>query len=199
MSDEIETMVRDFGTAATEIATAADQQAAAFAAKREAEAALLAKVVESIKPALRAMSSRIQSSHWICGNNSGLNIVERETHLDERGLLVIDGWKRHKDTSGNRGELDGERLYLLSDGTWATLTREGTWSAWQGEPDRWEAELDRIEPVDVVQSYKLEDVVRSIAASLAAQRKADRAASTKRALDRAERMTALATLIGGGK
>lgn len=56
-------------------------------------------------------------------------------------LLACDAWDSDN-TDQNRGRYFGSRLYLLPTAEWLEITRVGTWSHWQGEPDQWYCGVD---------------------------------------------------------
>ncbi len=97
--------VREIGALAPQIVQEKQAHDAAIEGERDAEAALLAKVVALAKPALPAIASAV------------------EFFPDHRGVLIFDGWK-----NGSATETRGRRVYLLENGdfaeTWRTVERD---------------------------------------------------------------------------
>lgn len=53
-----------------------------------------------------------------------------------KALLAVDGFDRQQETEFT-GRFTGSRLYLLEDGRWLLITRDGNWSRWQNAPEEW--------------------------------------------------------------
>ena len=113
----------------------------ALATQNQAEAALLGRIIETVKPALRALASRIKKYDFSTSGRNGCNPVSSCEYFDERGVMLVNDFERAKDSTGNEGTYGGSRLYLLDDGTLAYVSREGTWSCWQGAADTYTATL----------------------------------------------------------
>jgi len=190
-----ETLASLASTAAT-VATEHEQYSAALATESEAEAALLARIIETVKPALRALACQIKSKDYSTAGRNGCNPVHTYDTFPERGVCLVDGYDHDKDESGNRGTNGGSRLYLLADGRLAHVEREGTWSCWQGEPDTWEAELTIITEAEAVRHYELADMIAGLNTKLAEQLKGAKPVRTKAARARAEKLAAVASLMG---
>lgn len=105
-----------------------------------------------------------------------------------RALLCDDNFTRGREDQ-NSGSLAGSRLYLTERGKWLQITRVGSWSAWQGAPDRWgcgvsvapdyndrhaidlpDLELNgsiiELTDVEVAQQYYLDEVIAELGKSL---------------------------------
>jgi hypothetical protein len=189
-----ETLTTLATTAAT-VATQHEEYQAALATQQEAEAALLGRIIETVKPALRALACQIKSRDYSTGGRNGCNPVHTYDTFTETGVCLVDNYDRDKDETGNRGTLSGARLYLLSDGRLAEVEREGTFSHWQGEADQWEASLEVITTVQAVTRYELADIVTALNAKLQEQIKGQKTTRTKAATERASKLAALATLV----
>jgi hypothetical protein len=188
-------------TLATTAAAVATEHAAfteARAAEAVAEAVLLETLIVAVKPALRALACQIKSKDYSTSGRNGCNPVHTYDTFAERGVCLVDNYDHDKDESGNRGSNGGSRLYLLDDGRLAHVEREGTWSCWQGEPDQWEAELTIIAAADAVKRYELADIIEVLNTKLAEQLKGAKPVRTKAAKARAEKLAAVASLMGAG-
>jgi len=189
-----ETLATLATTAAT-VATQHQEYQAALGTQQQAEAALLTRIIETVKPALRALASGIYRT-WRCtSGRNGCNPVEEKDYFEERGVCLVDDFDRDKDESGNRGTYGGSRLYLLSDGRLAEVDREGTWSCWQGEWDSEECTLAIVDAAHAVKTYELTDMIEVLTAKLNEQIKGVKPTRTKAARERADKLAALATLV----
>ena len=177
------------------VASNAEDLAGAISTERDAEAAVLAAVIEAVRPALRALSSRIVAMSYETGGRNGCNPVSRTTYHDERGLVLVDDYERARDESGNRGDLTGRRLYLLTDGRLAYVAREGSFSQWQGEADHWESTLRIVTPRAAMNREKLDEVVGVIRAALDKQIEGQGETVAKAARARAAQLQAVAALV----
>lgn len=192
----LETLVTTLAPIAAQVATEDAAHVEAIAAENAAEAALLGKLVETVKPALRALASRIYRTWRTTAGRNGCNPVEEKDHFDERGVCLVDAFSRSKDCTGNRGTYGGSRLYLLTDGRLAEVDREGTWSQWQGEWDSEECTLTIVDAATAQRHYKLADIIEGLNTKLAEQLKGEKAKRTKAAQARASKLAAVASLMG---
>ncbi len=183
-------------TTAAAVALEHQEYTEARTAEAAAEAALLERIVETVKPALRALASAIKSRDYSTGGRNGCNPVHTYDTFTERGVCLVDGYDHDKDETGNRGSNGGSRLYLLDDGRLAEVAREGTWSCWQGEADTWEAELTIVTPAEAVARYELASIVGTLNAKLEEQAKGSKAKRTKAATARAAKLAAVGALVG---
>jgi hypothetical protein len=183
-------------TTATTVAKDHEAFTEALSRETQAEAALLERIIVTVKPALRALASRITKEDYATSGRNGCNPVSRRSYFDERGVCVVDAFDREKDETGNRGSYGGSRLYLLDDGRLAEVDREGTWSCWQGEADVYTATLTVVVAAEAVRHYHLTDMIEAINTKLAEQVKGEKAKRTKAAHARAEKLAAVASLMG---
>ena len=167
----------------------------ALATEAAAETALLVRVIETVKPALRALACRIYRTWRATSGHNGCNPVEEKDYFDERGACLVDAFDRTKDATGNRGTYGGSRLYLLDDGRLAKVRRTGTWSAWQGEWDEEECTLAIIDAATAQKNYHLADIVEGLAVKLNEQIGGEKSKRTKAAKQRAEKVAALVALV----
>lgn len=198
---ESQVNLSELGTMAATVASQHAEYEAAVAAEEEADAALLTALVETVRPALRALSSRplIASRTWWVDNIS----TDTETRRAEwRGLYMravsdSPSGPAQDYPRANSGAFVGRDLFLREDGTWVRLTYAGSWSKWQGSSDEWEAEEQVLTALEVAQEYKVADIVESVRAALQAQLDGAKGSRTKAARERAARVAALAALVGG--
>lgn len=158
----------------------------------EAEAELLARVVEMAKPALKALSTRPKVSSTTTWHNV-------ETHTEKTfagwaGLRLAGDGADEDFPRDNSGSYEGCDLFLLPDGTWKELVYTGSWSRWQGAGSHWEAEERERSTAQVVAKYDVDDLVTELVAAID-KAKGTRAGSTKAALARAEKFRGLAVLL----
>lgn len=187
-------IINQITEAAPLVATARGELDAAIDAERTAEAEVLARAIELARPALRALVSRIVRESYETAGRNGCNPVSRTEYHDERGLVLVDGYETCKDASGNRGSISGCRLYLLSDGTLAEATREGSFSHWQGEADSWTSTLAPKTVRDAMNEYALDDCLTALRDALVKQRDGKANDRAKAARERAAQLEALVTL-----
>jgi len=189
-----ETLASLATTAAT-VATQHEAFTAALATENESEAALLERIIGTVKPALRALASQIKKYDFSTSGNNGCNPVHRYDTFDEVGVMLVDDFSRDKDATGNEGTYGGSRLYLLSDGRLAEVDREGTWSCWQGAADTYTATLKTVDAAYVVRTYHLTDIIEALNTKLEEQIKGSKGKRTKAATERAAKLAALTTLV----
>ena len=190
---EIEECVAKIQALAPTVGVEYDAQQAAISAERDAETAVLERAIELARPALRAISSRIQTGYRDNGGGrDGCHHVEGKEWSKERGLVLVDDLDRGTHGDGNSGWYGGDRLYLLADGSLARSKRKGSWSRWQGVGEEWEAPLTRVSVRSAMDEYELADCLKVISEALQAQ-VGKRDAKAPQA--RAERLAALVALL----
>lgn len=182
---DTKTTIAELQARAAEVAETAERHSAAIRAERDAEAEVLAAGIEAVRPALPALCSRIKRSSYETAGRNGCNPVSRYDYHGERGAVLVDNYDSEKDETGNRGRLGGERLYLLSDGRLAVVTRDGSFSHWQGEADRWESRLAVVTPREAMNDYELDAVLAALAEALDKQARGHASENTEKALARA--------------
>ncbi len=193
------TNVQTLATEAAKLATLATDYDAAREAELDAEASVLDAAIDAVRPALRSMSKRIVQYSYETSGRNGCNPVSETRYFGSRGIVLVDDYERVKDETGNRGDLSGARLVLLSDSTLARVKRSGSWSCWQGEADTWEAEMSMLTPREAMDRYELDDCLAALSAAVETATKALSSDVTDRARQRAERLHAVATLARGAK
>lgn len=194
-TNALETTVAQLAPIVSQVAAEDAAHVEAIAAENAAEAALLARIVETVKPALRALGSRIYRTWRTTSGRNGVNPVEEREDFDERGVCLVDLFDRVKDATGNRGTYRGSRLYLLTDGRLARVVRTGTWSQWQGEWDSEECTLTVVDAAEAQSRYELADIVEGLKTALQKQIEGKKPAATKAAHARAEKIAAVARLV----
>lgn len=170
----------------------------AVAAERAANVALLDAVVERIRPALRALASRIKTGErtwWI-----GTTHTDTEcTWSSDRGLYVgaadVGPERSNPGRDQNRGGYRGFDLFLTSDGRWLELAYTGGWSIWQGEETEWTAAETYVDTATVERDWGGTDVIPRIVAALQSHADGKAPERAKAARERAERIAAVARLI----
>jgi hypothetical protein len=167
---------------------------AAHAAAELAEGGLLRDVIAAMKPAITALSNKIVKYSHETGGRNGCNPVSRKEHHRERGFLIFDGYGRIGDVTGNRGAFSGSRLYLLTDGRLAEVTRKGSFSHWQGEYDEWNSKLEILAADIVAERYDIEEIIATIGEALT-KAVGSREKATAKAIERAERVSAISRLV----
>ena len=199
METQNEVTSETLATLATTAATVAAEHSAfatAVDTQNAAEAALLELIIDTVKPALRALGSRIVKLDRSTSGRNGCNPVEEKDYFDERGVCLVDAFSRQKDATGNEGSFGGSRLYLLTDGRLAEVDREGTWSQWQGAWSGYEATLTIVDAATAQRHYELADMIEALNTKLAEQLKGEKAKRTKAAQARASKLAAVASLMG---
>lgn len=195
---------------------------AAFAEERAAEEDLLEKLVDAVRPALKALSSRIR--HRRLGQTVGLGAAQpgysdeetfylRDFMLEEdgwtdgevddqvgaavRGVLVAAGTDHETTGTGTRTET-GQKLYLLADSRFAVATFRSQTTQWRGRRDVYEVERWRIlSPAEVVADWELDQIAKEVCGKLQAQLNGKAGKTTASARQRAEKLRAVAALLGG--
>ena len=171
---------------------------AAIADAREAEAQLLAQIVDAVRPALKALSSRIKASERTWWPTSTETATEKSYH-PERGIF-LDGTGPERDhPRANDGAILGRDLFLLDDATFAVLDWSGNWTRWQGRTSEETSTLTRITLRDVVDEWDAETIAADLADRLQAQVEGKAPKTTQAARDRATKLRSVSTLLAGGR
>jgi hypothetical protein len=177
---------------ASVVATEYTASTEAHAAAIEAEALLLERVVEAVRPALRAVSTKRRTS----GRTWWPTNVETSTEYTagSYGLRVCGDGPEYDYPRANAGKYEGCDLFLLPDGSWIEASYTGSWSRWQGAGDSWEATERTLTTAEVAAEYDVDAIIAAIADVLE-KAKGSREKSTTRALERAEKIRAIAKLV----
>lgn len=199
----IEKNVETIKTLAPVVAQAAEESNAAHAEQQQAEIALLAQVVELVKPALRAISSRpLTCSDWTGLDGDEKPRTERATWagvcLTGRPGPVQRGARSASGRDNTRGAWGGTDLFLRPDGTFVTLAYIGTWSNWQDARSPWHSKFAPKTVQTVITedwAPSLAEIVNVLASKLTAEVNGKRSEATRAARERAAKLRALAALI----
>ena len=95
------------------------------------------------------------------------------------------------------GSIGGADLVLLDDGTFARLDWSGTWTRWQGRTSEETSTLTRITLRDVVETWDVDEIAAALSERLEAQLAGRATKTTAASKDRAEKLRAVAALLGG--
>jgi len=163
-----------------------------------AEAALLARVVDLVRPALRALSSRLLASERVFWPDSVSTATEKSYH-EERGVILAGTGPERDYPRANDGAIEGTDLVLLADGTFARLDWSGSWTRWQGRTSEETSTLTRLSLADVVETWDVDEIAATLSERLEAQLAGRSGKTTASARERAERLRAVARLAGGWK
>lgn len=169
---------------------------AAFDEERDAEEAFLERVVAAVRPALRALSSKLKASertYWV----SSVETATEKTYHPERGVIVAgDGPERDHPTA-NEGAIGGASLVLLDDGTFARLDWSGSWTRWQGRASETRSDLTHLSAREVVDDWDADEVAAALAERLEGQLSGKATKTTAASRARAEKLRAVSALLGG--
>lgn len=166
----------------------------ARAQERAALASLLEKALNLVRPAIRALSSRIKMSSYTSSVNGG-GYVERSTwYPDLKGIHVAGEYEEVPDETGNSGHYKGTKLWL-STADWVETECAGTWSKWQGAPNEWKADLNSRSTIEVVRNWDVPAILRELADSLQRDVKGNRVKSAEAAMARAKKAEAIVQLL----
>jgi hypothetical protein len=168
---------------------------AAIDEEATAEAALLERVVELVRPALKALSSRLKAGERVWWPTSTETASEKTYH-EEHGILV-DGTGPERDfPRANDGAISGQDLALLEDGTFAVLDWSGNWARWQGRSSEEHSTLTRLPVADVLVGWDVETIARALVDRLERHAAGKAPTTTRTAADRAEKLRAVVALLG---
>jgi hypothetical protein len=196
--DFVDQTVAQIDTLSRSVAEQYATMQTAIEEERAAEADLLAQIVEAVRPALRALSSRLKASERTWWPDRVCTATERTDH-PERGVVVAGDGPERDHPRANDGSVTGQDLVLLDDGTFALRDWSGSWSNWQGATSSQESTLTRISLRDVVESYDAENIAADLAYRLQAQLGGKATKTTAAARVRAEKLRSVSTLLAGGR
>lgn len=192
MDPSINSTLSAIAEKAPQIAELARAREAAISAERDAEAAILERAIDLVRPALEALCGRIPISFR--EQVGSPRPADYGYSAEYRGFCLVDGFAR--DTSCIDGGLYyGERLYLLADSSLLALRREGHWSEEDEGLCEWEVVDQRpLSPREVMDEYTLAECLEPMWAAL------DRPVKSyveplRKAQERAERLRAILTLL----
>lgn len=186
--------VSNLDTLARSVAEQHCTMQAAIEDERAAEKQLLEKLVDAVRPALKAICNRIKASERTWWPTSVETATEKKYH-PERGLF-LDGTGPERDfPRANDGLVSGRDLLLLDDASFAVLDWTGTWSRWQGRTSEETSTLTRLTLADVVDEWDVDEIAATLSERLEAQLAGRAGKTTASARERAERLRAVAALV----
>ena len=168
---------------------------AAFAEERAAEEDLLEKIVDAVRPALKALSSRLKASERMWWPTSVETATEKTYH-PERGVRLAGNGPERDHPRANDGSIGGTDLVLLDDEAFARLDWTGTWTRWQGRTSEETSTLTRITLRDVVETWDVDEIAATLCERLEAQAAGRASKTTASARQRTEKLRAVAALLG---
>lgn len=187
-------MTRDLAILADKAVSVADQHLeneAARVQRTDASAELLNAAVAAVKPALRALSSRIVTARVMsrAGRTDkdaigvpGIFVASPGVEQGPGPRLRSDGWF-------------GQDLYLMQDGAWVLLVYDGVDSTAVSGVSEWSSDMVPLSAGDVVEMLPVDVVLDALSRALDKQLEGNRPRRTQEMLDRAARLRALATLV----
>lgn len=185
--------IENIAAKAAQVGSEYETSQAAIAERDAAEANLLEALIERIRPALRALSSRIQSRERTWWPDNASTATETD-HFSERGLCVAGGGVKRDHPRANAGSYEGTDLWLLTEGRFAEVTYSGHWSRWQGAASAWEASLTSRTTAQIAHDYDVDEIVATISEALD-KATGSREKTTTKARERAEQIRAVTTLL----
>ena len=195
---------RPLRAAAEKIAAEHADLEIAAADRRQAAAEVLERLLEAVRPACRALASRVAISctESPAGTTTepaawrGLFLTGTGPKLVGRTAVEQPGYAR--EAWPERGRHGGTRLLLRDDGKLVEMAYDGPWSNVPGEVSSWRASAAVLEPIEAVaRGYHLDAIAEAIGTALDAQAGG---ASRERAAElraKAERLRALAQIVRG--
>lgn len=190
----MDTAVSKLDTLSRAVAEQHATMEAAFEEERHAEEELLEKLVDAVRPALRALSSRLKASERTWWPTSAETTTDKTYH-PERGVYVSGNGPERDFPRANDGSVVGSDLVLLDDGTFARLDWSGTWTRWQGRTSEETSTWTRLTLADVVAEWDVDEVAATLAERLEAQLAGRAAKTTASARERTEKLRAVAALL----
>lgn len=181
---------------AADVSAQHDEMTAAVEEERAAEEVLLGQLVDAVRPALRALSSRLLASERTFWPDSVSTATEKSYH-EERGVRLHGEGPSRDHPRANDGAIEGLDLVLLVDGTFARLDWTGTWTRWQGRTSLEESTLTRLSLRDVVDGWDVDELAAALHERLTAQLEGRASKRTASSRERAEKLRAVSSLLGG--
>jgi hypothetical protein len=186
----------DFDKLATDAKIVSDEYemlTAAINEEHKAEVGLLKRVVETIRPALKALVDEIvvyERTWW----PDSISTDTEERHHDVPGVRVEGGDPEKDYPRAGRGAWQGKALYLLADGSFVVVKYHGSWSNWQGGTSEMQAEVISRKLEEVVNGWDVDAIIKKIVETLASH-VGKRADATKEAHERARKLAAVTALL----
>lgn len=169
-----ETKIQLASALGAEVAQQAEALESAITAEQQAEAAILARVLESVGDrALTAIASRPKIAYEITGHADVNRQREKTTHAAWRGVLLSCEPKEagpiEDNPRDNTGQYVGSDLFLCVDDdgyAFVELRYSGFWSRWQGSAWEWSATEHEMTVAEVAEEYDLDVLLVNLLAAL---------------------------------
>lgn len=191
MDDELKRLEQD----AAKLGELAAEQEEATAAASRAEAELIKQIVELVKPALRALSSRVKVRERTWWPDS-VSTATEEDFASWRGFRVSGDGPERDHPGANQGEIEGVDTFIKADGSLCRLRYSGDWTRWQGRAEEWTASEATITPLDLAREVGAEDIVKVLSEAVQRQLSSGgREKATARSRERAAVLGALSTML----
>lgn len=194
MKEQIEKIV----SSVPEIVQNFESSEVAQHAQRAAEIALLTRILEIVRPAVRALGTRPTVRYQLTNHgdvNYGGGIVRIDEPHRERVLpLNCNRIAPSEDAPrANSGSYEGVDYGLEADGTIVKFVWSGSWSRWQGSTDEFEAEIFYTDVPKLLENESLNSIIEHI--EHAVSKAGNRENATKKAIERADKIAAILELV----
>lgn len=190
----MEEQLRQIEAESERVAREHAEHEAAISAERDAEAAVLERVIAIARPALRAISDRVESriGEMERRRNNDDHDDDREPRYMRAAYLhdrkAVDRQAFHTQSSTS---VDGDALLVRSDGMLVRGRYQGCTSQWADRGRYWLV-VEEITARQAMDTYDLACCVRSILRALTADRRAD---ETKAARERTAKLAGILALL----
>lgn len=187
--------IENISELATKAANLHETLQTSIAVERDAEAAILTQVIDSVRPALKAICSK----HYLtCVTHWPDTIRSVAAYSNPfKGLSLTPFGPERDYPNASRGEYESKDLVLLDTGDLARIEWSGHWSSWQGERSQYTGELCMISIRESMNHWLLSDCVTAIQTALQKYVDGNAEKVAKRAQAQAEKLQALSKLIRG--
>ena len=160
------------------------------------ETALLERVVELVRPALKAISSRVA----VFGGEKVNQFFYETEYAQWRGISLAQDKPGPKQklvgTINDSGPFEGWDLFLADDGTFRELEYTGRWTKWVDQDSTYRAVERVMTAREVADEYDVEPMLGRIARAIEQQCGDGMPKRTTKNVERAARLRAVVTLLG---
>lgn len=156
--------------------------------EQEAAIMLLERVISVVRPALQTLSSRIQSGERGPYPNN-IEAGYEKFYFDDQGLSIAGAWQ-YNASSQFRENIRGDELFLMTDGTLTKISYYAPKYSYC-----WLAIMDRKTTREVLNDYKLEEIIENLHRALDSHLNEKQENNTKHASERARKLRALRELL----
>lgn len=191
--------IETIGRLAEQVAEQDAELEGAIDAERKAEADLLRLVCERVRPAISALSSRVQTAMAEDRDGTPSYATWRGLYINIHGERVGPYRSSQHDASGI---YTGTDLFLCpdsSDGTgfqFRELHYSGRWSRYENALIYWLAQERVLTIAEVVAEYDIPDVITCVEASLRMYAAGNATKRAEQARNAADKLTAVCALLG---